>query len=119
MLVVLIIDLARGLISFPLTAAGLAVGLVVGVIVSRMYRLRYDEDARRVMGQIDGVGVAILLAYIVFVFTRNQLFAGWTEGANVAAFSLSVTAGTMLGRLVGTAQGIRRVLTAWGVATGN
>lgn len=111
----LVYDMAKGLVSLPVGLGGLVLGLLIGVIVSRMYRLSYDEEEQQVAGRIDCVGGAILLLYIAFAIFRNQLFAPFVEAAQLAGFGLSVSAGTMLGRLVGTSRRIRRVLVAWGL----
>lgn len=118
MLGVLIYDVARGQLSVGTGAGGLALGLVLGVLVSRMYRLSYDEEEGQVAGRIDWVGGVILLLYVTFAFFRNTLFGPWVDAAQLAGFGLSVSAGTMLGRLVGTRRGIRRVLEAWGLRGG-
>lgn len=115
MLGVLVYDVIQGLVSVPAGLGGLALGVLLGVIVSRMYRLSYDEEEQQVAGRIDWVGGVILLLYIAFAVFRNQLFAPLVDAAQLAGFGLSVSAGTMLGRLVGTSRGIRRVLVAWGL----
>lgn len=88
---------------------------MIGILVSRMYRLSYDEEARQVAGRIDWVGGVILLLYIVFAIFRNRLFTPFVEASQLAGFFISLSAGTMFGRLVGTGRGIRRVLVAWGL----
>ena len=112
MLGVLFYDVVQGKVSLPLAAGGLALGLLVGVVLSRMYRLAYDEQEQQVAGRIDWVGGVILLLYVAFAFSRNLLFGQLVDAAQLAGFGLGISAGTMLGRLVGTSRGIRRVLVA-------
>lgn len=91
MLGLLAYDMAKGLVSLPVGLGGLMLGLLIGVIVSRMYRLSYDEEQQQVAGRIDWVGGAILLLYIAFAIFRNQLFAPFVEAAQLAGFGLGVS----------------------------
>jgi uncharacterized membrane protein len=114
MLVIVIVDIVRGFVSVPLALLGLAIGTILGLVLGRMYRLSWDGAGSKVIAQIDWLGGVILGLYIVFAIFRNQLFGHWVTGAVLGAFTLSLTAGTMLGRVVSTAHGIRRLLAAWG-----
>jgi hypothetical protein len=114
MLVVIIVDVVRNLISIPLALLALAIGTVIGLLLGRMYRLSWDEIETKVIARIDWLGGIILVLYILFAIFRNRLFGQWVTGAALGAFTLSLTAGTMLGRVVSTSSGIRRVLAAWG-----
>lgn len=115
MLGVLAYDVATGQVTVFWSLGGLVLGIVLGVVVSRMYSLSYDEAEQQVAGRIDWVGGVILLLYLTFAVFRNQLFAPFVDASQLAGFGLAVSAGTMLGRLVGTGRGIRRVLVAWGL----
>ncbi len=115
MLAVLVYDVVTGQVSALLGSGGIGFGLLIGMIVSRMYRLSYDAEEQQVAGRIDWVGGAILLAYMVFAVFRQQLLTPLVDASQLAGFGLSVSAGTMLGRLIGTGRGIRRVLLAWGL----
>lgn len=119
MLAALVYDGVTGQVTWLWAALGLALGLVIGGVLSRMYALTYDEEARHVVGRIDWVGGVILLLYLVFVSLRGRMFTPLIDAAQLAGFLLAVSAGTLLGRLVGTSRGVWRVLRAWGLARGD
>jgi membrane protein required for beta-lactamase induction len=98
-----------------LVGAGLIGGVVVGVVVSRMYRLDWDHSAREVVSRIDRVGALVLALYLVFAITRSWLLGQWVQGAALGPVSLSVVAGIMLGRVGGMSHGIRGILRDVGV----
>ncbi len=117
MLGVILVDIVRHEISFLLAGSGLLIGVVVGIIVSRMGRLSWDEGAGKVISQIDWVGAVILVLYIGFTLTRNWLFGHWVQGAMLGVFTLAITAGSMIGRVFGMRYGIRKTLEAWGMGS--
>ncbi len=106
MLGIAVYNVARGDLSLWL-------GIGVGLVISRMFRLSWDEESSTVISRIDWLGGAILAAYVLFALFRNRLFSHWVSGPALAAFTLSLVAGTMLGRVFGTVRGIRRILRAW------
>ncbi len=77
---------------------------------------------RTAFPKIDWVGGVILLLYIGFSVFRGQIFTPLINASQLAGFLpavSAVSAGTMLGRLVGTSRGVRRVLRAWGLERGD
>ena len=119
MLAVLVYDALIGTVAVLAVAGGLILGFAIGVVLSRTYTLSYDEEAQGVVGRIDWVGGVILLLYIGFSIFRGQIFTPLVDASQLAGFLLAVSAGTMLGRLVGTSRGVWRVLRAWGLARSN
>ena len=83
---------------------------VVGIIVSRSYHLSWDEETNNVIGRIDWIGAILLVCYLVFVFTKSYFAGFYVQGAALFAVVLGITAGTMLGRVLGTRRGINRLL---------
>ncbi len=98
-----------------LVAIGLIVGVVVGVFVSRMYRLDWDQSAALVVSRIDKIGVAVLVIYLAFAISRSWLIGHWVQGSALGPVGLSVVCGVMLGRVAGMSHGIRRILHDAGV----
>lgn len=98
-----------------LVGVGLLGGVVVGVVVSRMYRLDWDHSAAEVVSRIDKIGLAVLVLYLLFALSRSWLIGHWVQGTALGPVGLSVVCGVMLGRVVGMSHGIRSVLVEAGV----
>ncbi len=112
MLVVIISEIILGNFSIAWALGGILVGLGVGVLISRMYRLSWDEETNNVIGRIDWIGAIILIIYLIFVFSRTYYLSYWVQGTPLLALVFSITAGTMLGRVMSTEHGIKKILTA-------
>ena len=115
MLAVVVVDTVLTGTAPILVGLGLLVGVVVGVFVSRMYRLDWDQSANQVVSRIDKIGAAILVAYIVFAVSRSWLVGSFVDRSAVGPVGLSIVCGIMLGRVVGMSHGIRGVLHDAGV----
>jgi uncharacterized membrane protein len=109
---VIVFEVLKGTFSIPLAVGGILIGLGVGTIVSRMYRLSWDEETNNVIGRIDWIGAVILVCYLIFIFTRTHFLGEWVQGAPLLTIILSITAGTMLGRVMSTEHGIGKILKA-------
>jgi hypothetical protein len=112
MIVVIISEILMGNFSIAWALGGILVGLGVGVLISRMYRLSWDEETNNVIGRIDWIGAIILIIYLIFVFSRTYYLSYWVQGTPLLALVFSITAGTMLGRVMSTEHGIKKILTA-------
>lgn len=115
MLAVILFEVLKGTFSIPLVILGIIIGLGIGTIVSRMYHLSWDEETNNVMGRIDWIGALILGCYLIFIFTRTHFLGYLVQGAPLLAIILSITAGTMLGRVMGTEHGVDKILKAWNI----
>ena len=115
MLGVIVVEIVRHKIGVTLAAGGIAIGLVLGIVVSRMYRLSWDEQTTKVVAQIDWIGGGILGLYITFIFFRDWLFGHWLQGSTLVEFGLCISAGLMLGRVLGARRGISVTLQALGI----
>lgn len=110
MLIVIVLEVIQSTFTIPMTIGGMLIGLGVGTLVSRMYRLSWDEGTSNVIGQIDWIGAVILVCYLIFVFTRAHYLGYWVQGAPLLGIIFSITAGTMLGRVLSTEHGIHKIL---------
>jgi hypothetical protein len=115
MLLVIIYEVIAGTFSVPWALGGILIGLGIGTLVSRMYHLSWDEKTSNVIGQIDWIGGIILICYLIFVFTRVHYLSYWIQGPPLMGLVFSLTAGTMLGRVLSTEHGIKRILKTWDV----
>ncbi|HYC29267.1 MAG TPA: hypothetical protein VEB42_10630, partial [Chitinophagaceae bacterium] len=59
---------------------------------------------------MDRIGIAMLVVYICFAVSRHVFLHNWLHGRQLTAFSLSLTAGAMLGRLLSIRSQIRQIL---------
>lgn len=112
---VIAINVFRFDVSIGPVVTGILLGLVIGIIVSRKYRLSWDEESAQVIAQVDWVGGIILAAYILLIIGRKWIFGHWIHAAPLAVFCLCISAGSLLGRFVGTASGVRHLLQACGI----
>jgi hypothetical protein len=110
MLVVIAFEVIQSTFTIPLAIFGILIGLGVGTIVSRMYRISWDKETCNVIGRIDWIGAVILVFYLIFIFTRAHFLGYWMQGAPLIAIIFSITAGTMLGRVLSTRHGIDKIL---------
>jgi hypothetical protein len=106
----IVFEVLAGRFGIADALAGVFIGLTVGVIVSRRYRLSWDEETNSVIGRIDWIGAALLAGYLVFVFTKSYFLGFYVQGAQLFALLLGITAGSMLGGILGTRRGINRLL---------
>ena len=67
----IVVDILRGKISFGLAFGGILFGVMLGVVVSRTSRLSWDEQATKVIANMDWIGGIILAAYFVFMLGRD------------------------------------------------
>ena len=108
---ILIYEISQDYIAGYLAAGGFLVGLVIGIMVSRrMHNISWDAEATKAVTKMDTLGIIILIVYILFAVGRRWIFSHWLEGHALTAFTLSVSAGGMFGRLYYTRQKIRAVL---------
>lgn len=99
-----------------LALMGFVAGFILGVLISRrMHSINWDVETQTAVTSMDKIGILILVAYLVFAIMRRWIFGHWLNGYALTAFSLSVGAGSMLGRLYTIRQSIRRILKKEGI----
>ena len=97
-----------GGLLYPLIA--LAIGIIVGVLVSRMYLLSWDTQAEQVVSRIDIYGTILLVVYILFEITGEHFIRQWFEGPEVLTIILALAGGAVLGRGLGIGRRMVQVL---------
>ena len=75
-----------------------------------MHKISWDEEASKVIGKMDRVGIIILIIYILFAITRRWIFSHWLEGHALSAFVLSISCGAIISRLWFVRRKIREEL---------
>lgn len=109
-------DVREGILSVHLALGGFVLGIAIGFFVSRMFLIHWHEESAKVASRMDAIGVVILLGYLSFAFSRSWIFAHWIHGVALTAFTFSILAGIMLGRLLGMRLNIRKVLSSRGIS---
>ena len=110
MICVALFDIITVKIGIVLSLLGIAAGIGVGMISSRMYRISWSHDANKVISQLDLFGVIILIIYILFELKQKMLVSLFVQGPELRAASFAVLSGTMIGRVLGTRGRILEVL---------
>ena len=113
--VIIAVDVVRYQIHVGVVVAGILLGLVVGIVVSRKYRLSWDEQSMQVVAQVDWVGGIILAVYVLSILGREWIFGHWIQAASLTVFCLCVSAGSMIGQLVGAERGVAFAMQAIGM----
>jgi hypothetical protein len=100
------VDLAHGVIG-PLGAlAGFVGGALVGLLAARVNRVAWDDRTARVVSRVDRLGFAILVVTLIARLSRGWLLGHWAAGALLTALGLCVTAGGLVGRVLGTRRAV-------------
>ncbi len=110
MLGVVIFEIITHAVTIPLAFVAIILGAVLGVIVARMFRISWNHDAKQVASQLDVFGIAILALYILFSIFRGRIVGYFIHGPAIGGFSMSLVAGVMIGRTIGTRGKIIKIL---------
>jgi hypothetical protein len=109
-------EVSHNYIAGYLAFAGFIGGVVLGLLISkRMHHINWDVETRMAVTSMDRLGILLLVLYLIFAISRHWIFGHWLHGYALTAFSLSVGAGGMLGRLYTTRQRIRKILKEEGI----
>jgi len=85
-------------------------GMLVGAVFVRRKRIYWEEETSTIIARMDRIGIGILVIYILFAISRHMFLHNWLHGYQLTTFSLSLTAGAMLGRLLSIRSQIRQIL---------
>lgn len=88
----------------------LIIGLSAGLISSRMYKITWNKDEAKVVGRIDIYGAVILVLFVLFELNRTAIAEILASGASLGAIGFVLITSALLGRIMGTAKKILRVL---------
>lgn len=108
---ILIYEISVNYIAGYLAMGGLIIGFIIGYIVAkRMHKISWNEEAAKVVGKMDRIGVTILVIYILFSISRRWIFSHWIGGHALSAFLLSISCGALISRLWFIRKKIRATL---------
>ena len=97
-------------VSPPSMLVALACGVLLGLGLSRVSNIRWDQDAQKVISHFDVYGAIILALYIPFAGYRDENVGYFVHGPAVVASSLALLAGIMTGRVAGMRGKIQQIL---------
>lgn len=92
--------------------ASVVLGLGLGLLIGRMSKVTWHEDAAQVVAKMDKLGMVILAGYLVVSGLRWWVLRRWFAGHELTAVALSFTGGIMLGRLLFTRHAVVKALKA-------
>lgn len=108
---IVIYEVSQNYIAGYLATDGFMIGMIIGLLVARrMHNISWDAETNKAVTKMDRLGIIILVIYLLFAISRRWILSHWLQGYALSAFSLSVAAGGMLGRLWTTRQKIRQIL---------
>ena len=110
MLGIVLYEIFIKILPLVFATLGIFIGLFMGIISARMYHLSCDKDAKKIVSRLDVIGIIILISYITFVIVRSRLIEFFVAAPMVGAVGFSITAGIMLGRVIGTRNAIIEIL---------
>jgi hypothetical protein len=92
-----------------------AIGLCVGYLAGRMFRLLWHEDTKQVVIRMDKLSFILIGLYVAFRIGSAQLLGDYWSGAALSAISFAVLDGILIGRLISMWRGISRILREQGI----
>lgn len=109
------IEVILGYFDLFLALLGILAGVVIGILSNRIFHLHWDEDSQQVISNMDRLGVLVLLLYLLVVIYRRFFLENYFEGAPLLILTLSIIAGTMIGRLLTTIVLVKKILRSLGL----
>lgn len=101
--------------SILYTLTGLVIGLIIGLIAARIFKISWDKKAGQVISKFDTVGIILLVLYIVFEIFRTKIVGYFVNRHSVFAVSFAILAGIMYGRFLGIRGKIRQIFEEEGI----
>ena len=98
--------------DFWFASLAFVIGIVVGVFLSRMYKIWWDTDAQKVASRLDTYGSILLVAYIAFELLGEQYIRSIFAGPMILTMILALAGGAVLGRGLGIGRKMLQVLRA-------
>lgn len=98
-----------------LSAVGFILGMIVGVVFSRMQKISWDHKASQAIATFDAVGIVFLIIYVLFEIYRNEIVEHFVSGPSVVAVSFALLAGIMYGRVLGIKGKIKEIFEEQGI----
>jgi hypothetical protein len=108
-------DVAAHHIGIALALLAGGVGLGIGLLMGRISLFSWDAEKAQVTAKMDVVGAGLLFLYILIVLQRREILGHWLTADALAAASLAMAGGTLMGRNLATRKRISALLMQVGL----
>jgi len=114
MLAIVMWDMYTSVLPFAWGIGALIVGVLVGLVSTRIFHLSWSRDGGHVVGRIDKIGWFVLAAYIAFEIARATLFETVIHiGTSMTtAVTFAFVSAALLSRVFGLRGRILRIIKA-------
>jgi predicted histidine transporter YuiF (NhaC family) len=86
------------------------IGLVAGIVSSRMYKITWNKHEAEVIGKIDLYGIVVLVLFIVFELNRTHVAELFASASSIGSIGFVLITAALFGRILGTSKKILQVL---------
>jgi hypothetical protein len=107
---IIIYDISKGVINPLLAIGGICLGYSIGMLLGRFANIHWHEETSKVISKWNRITIIILVLYLSFAFSKKWFFGHWIHGPALTAFSFSIAAGIMTGRIISMRKQIRKIL---------
>lgn len=108
-------DAFMGEVGVGFVALALVIGIAVGFLVAKIFKLAWHEDTRKVIMSLDRMSFVLIGVYVLFRIFGEQILGQYIHGAALTAVTFALLAGILLGRLVSIWKSVSRILREQGV----
>jgi hypothetical protein len=107
---VIIYEISQQYLEASACVGAMMLGMLSGAVFVRRKRIYWEEETSQIIARMDRIGIGLLIIYILFSVIRHFFLHNWLHSHRLTAFSLSLTAGAMLGRLLSIRSQVRQIL---------
>lgn len=107
---IVVFEIAEGQGDIFFTVISFIIGILVGVVAGRMLTIKWHDDANKIVGSVDRLGVFFIILYLIFSLLKRAVLGQWFHGEELTILSLSIIAGIMFGRMLSALRSIRKIL---------
>ncbi len=96
--------------SYWYALAAFLLGGGIGVLFSRMFKIDWDHDARKIVSRLDIYGGILLASYVAFEILSRKYLESQFSGPFALTIVFSLLSGVVIGRGVGMTRTMMRVM---------
>lgn len=108
---IVVYDIYLGVSELVFFIPILIIGFGVGLFSSRMTKLSWNKEKGKVVGQMDAIGIVVLVVYIGIEASREWILSQWVEGLLLSALGFAFIGAAMAGRFYQMRINILKILT--------